>query len=424
MAGDAFIADPPPSAPPAVAPPPPVVAPPPGHPRFPHIDGLRAIAAVCVVVAHTAALSGFSTHAWSTALWTGLTVGVPIFFVISGFLLYRPFLAAQVLGAPSTPVRTYAWRRALRIVPAYWLALTVLGWWAHLHGVFTHDWWRYYLFLQVYSHRTLYGGILPAWTLCVEVTFYALLPVFAAAMGRLAARTGHAGRRERIRLELGVLGVLAVASLVARTIDLAGPRTVLDNTLLENFDWFALGMGLAAVSVAAQDGQPMAAIGRAVARWAPACWVTAIALYVLVARLFPSAAVQVHGILYQTPWGGLGVHLGFGLIAALLIAPAVFVRPGSAPARVLGWRVLAWLGLISYGIYLWHDPLLGKLLQHGAYSWWPGHAFLVLTAATILAAVGAAVLSYYLLERPILAFKNISLSRPAGPAARARRAVR
>ena len=59
----------------------------------------------------------------------------------------------------------------MRIVPAYWLALTILAWWANLRGVFTHDWWRYYLFLQVYSRRTLYGGILPAWTLCIEVTF-------------------------------------------------------------------------------------------------------------------------------------------------------------------------------------------------------------------------------------------------------------
>ena len=421
MAGDAPASGG--SAQPLVAPPP-AVAPPPGHPRFPLIDSLRAIAALCVVVAHTAIFGGFSAHAWTSALFSGLTVGVPIFFVISGFLLYRPFLAAQVLGAQATPVRTYAWRRALRIVPAYWLALTVLGWWANLQGVFTHDWWRYYFFLQVYSHRTLYGGILPAWTLCVEVTFYALLPVFAAVMGRLAARAG-ADRRARIRLELIVLAGLAVASLVLRTIDLAGARTVLDNTLLENFDWFALGMGLAVVSVATEDRQPVAALARAVARWAPACWVAAVAVYVLVARLFPFASVQVRGIFFQTAWGGLGVHVGFGLIAVLLVAPAVFVRQGSVPARVLGWRVLAWLGLISYGIYLWHDPLLGKLLQHSLYSWWRGHQFLVLTPATIIVAVVAAALSYYAFERPILTLKNVGArARRAGPTAPAPRPLR
>jgi peptidoglycan/LPS O-acetylase OafA/YrhL len=400
---------------------PPVVAPPPGHPRFPLIDSLRAIAALSVVVAHTSTFAGFAPRAWTTALWSGLTVGVPIFFVISGFLLYRPFLAARILGAPGTAVRTYAWRRFLRIVPAYWLALTVLGWWANLPGVFTHDWWRYYLFLQVYSPRTLYGGILPAWTLCVEITFYALLPVFAAAMARLG---GGAGRRALIRRELIVLAALAAASIVLRTVDLAGPRTVLDNTLLEMFDWFALGMALAVISVATEDGQPVAVVSRAVARWATACWIAAVALYVLIAWLFPSAAVRVHGIFFQTAWGGLGVHVGFGLIAALLVAPAVFARERSAPARVLAWPVLAWVGLISYGIYLWHDPLLGKLLAHGAFSWWPHHQLLVLTATTLAAAVVAATLSYYLFERPILTLKNIRPVRRAGPAAPARRATR
>lgn len=400
---------------------PPAVAPPAGHPRFPAVDSLRAIAALAVVLTHTAVFGGFSTRAWSTALLGDLTIGVSIFFVISGFLLYRPFLASRLLGAPSTGVGVYAWRRVLRIVPAYWLALTVLGWWAHLRGVFTHDWWRYYFFLQVYSRRTLYGGILPAWTLCVEVTFYVCLPLYAAVMSRTGRGAAH---RARLRLELIVLAALAVASVTVRTIDLAGPRTVLDNTLLENFDWFALGMALAVVSVAAQDRDRIATAGRWVARWPGACWVVAVALYVLLARLFPHAAVQRGGILYQTPGGGLALHVGFGLIALLIVAPAVFPPGESLPERVLAWRVLAWLGLVSYGIYLWHDPLLGRLLAHGALNWWPHHEFIVLTAATLTAAVVAAALSYYLLERPLLALKSVTPGRRGRSAAQARRAVR
>jgi peptidoglycan/LPS O-acetylase OafA/YrhL len=400
---------------------PPAVAPPPGHPRFPLVDSVRAVAALCVVVTHTAVFGGFAPHAWTTALLTNLTIGVPIFFVISGFLLYRPFLAARVLGAPATTVRGYAWRRLLRIVPAYWLALTVLGWWVNLRGVFTHDWWRYYLFLQVYSRRTLYGGILPAWTLCIEVTFYALLPVYAAAMGRLAARAGRAGW---LRLEVAVAVVLGVASLALRTIDLAGPRTVLDNTLLENFDWFAVGIVLAAASVAAQEGVSGAAVARWVGRRAGLCWAGAVALYIALAPLLGNPAVLSHGIYYQTPWGGLALHVGFGLVAMLFVAPAVFPRAGSVPSRVLGLGALAWLGLISYGIYLWHDPLLGKLLQHGAYGWWPHHSFAVLTVTTAAAAVVAAALSYYLVERPILTLKNLRPRRPAGSGAPAPPALR
>ena len=382
---------------------PPAVAPPSGHPRFPLVDSLRAVAALAVVVTHTAVFGGFSAHAWTTELLTNLTIGVPIFFVISGFLLYRPFLATQIAGARRTSLGSYAWRRLLRIVPAYWLALTVLGWWANLRGVFTHDWWHYYLFLQVYSRRTLYGGILPAWTLCVEVTFYAFLPIYAATMGRAAARASH---RSRIRIELIVLAALAVASVALRTIDLAGPRTVLDNTLLENFDWFAAGMALAVLSVAVADGQPVWRAARAAARRPLACWGVAVALYVALAAVVGNPAVRYGAIFYQTPWGGLVAHVSFGVIALLVVAPAVFPQAGSIPSRVLGVRVLAWLGLISYGIYLWHDPLLGKLLEHGAFGWWPGHAFLVLTPATALAGIAAAAVSYYLVERPILAFKD------------------
>ncbi len=86
-----------------------------------------------MLVTHAAVFGGFSAHSWTTALWSNLTVGVAIFFVISGFLLYRPLLATQVLGARGTSLGTYAWRRFLRIIPAYWLALTILAWWANLH---------------------------------------------------------------------------------------------------------------------------------------------------------------------------------------------------------------------------------------------------------------------------------------------------
>ncbi len=227
-----------------------MVAPPPGHRRFPLVDSLRAIAALGVIVTHTATFGAVSTSTWPGAVAHNLDIGVAIFFVISGFLLYRPFCAADLLGAPRPTGGAYARRRLLRIVPAYWLALTVLALYTNLPGVFSSDWWRYYGFLQVYDPRTLYGGISAAWTLCIEVTFYAALPFYAAAIRR---RAGGRGRRDRIRLDAAVLTALALGSILLRTVDDATGQSVLRATILENFDWFAVGMGLALASAALQD---------------------------------------------------------------------------------------------------------------------------------------------------------------------------
>src|SRR3954467_3934053 len=102
------------------------LTPPEGHPRYPLVDSLRGIAALGVVMFHT---SYFLT-ARDTSLGRPLAhldSGVAIFFALTGFLLYRPFLAGSLGQAPGVPVRLFYWRRALRIAPAYWVALLVLA---------------------------------------------------------------------------------------------------------------------------------------------------------------------------------------------------------------------------------------------------------------------------------------------------------
>ena len=126
--------------------------------RFPLVDSLRAIAALCVLLTHTAVAAGISgnPHSVLSPYAQRLDVGVAIFFLISGLLLYRPFVA----GAVSRPCRRrpsgpYAWRRFLRIAPAYWLALTVTALWvgtsAYELGVFSSSGFpTYYLLAQTY----------------------------------------------------------------------------------------------------------------------------------------------------------------------------------------------------------------------------------------------------------------------------------
>src|SRR5204862_3957625 len=135
-----------------------------------------------------------------------------------------PCVSARVRGAPAPRVARYARRRVLRIVPAYWLALTVLALFPGIVGAFSGDWWRYYFFLQLYSSHTLGGGIPVAWTLCVEASFYVLLPLWAIAMRRLLGPEPRAA----LRVELGALAVVAAGGVA---VQVAAARNVVSDLL-------------------------------------------------------------------------------------------------------------------------------------------------------------------------------------------------
>ena len=95
---------------------------------FPAMDGYRALAALAVLLAHVALLSGIvRTNTAFGPYLARADVGVSVFFLLSGFLLYRPFVAARLAGRPSGSLGGYVRRRALRILPAYWFALTIVA---------------------------------------------------------------------------------------------------------------------------------------------------------------------------------------------------------------------------------------------------------------------------------------------------------
>src|SRR5579875_3153055 len=159
------------AAPAAVAagpaqPPSPAVAPPPGNPRFPLFDSIRALAVLAVLTYHVAAVTGtINRRVVGDAIAVAGVQALSVLFMTSGFLLYRPFVRARAGARPMPSARRYLRRRMLRIVPAYWFALTVLAIYPGIVGVFSGQWWRYYFFLQLYSNSTLNTGIPVAWTL-------------------------------------------------------------------------------------------------------------------------------------------------------------------------------------------------------------------------------------------------------------------
>ncbi len=388
------------------------VSPPPRHPRFPLVDGLRAVAVLSVLLVHVSvfglATSNGTLHG---RLLAHMNVGVTVFFLISGFLLYRPFIAMRAGGAAEPAIRDYAKRRFLRIYPAYFVVLTVLTILPGVSGVAAGDGLSQYTLLWSLPLTDGPGCFAPAsgcglaqtWSLVAEVTFYALLPLYALAAARL---TRGASQARWLLRELGLLAALSAASVAANMLAGSDPRGWVAGSLLGYGLWFALGMGFALVSVAVREGGARPAGLAFIERrpWLP--WLAAAGVYVAMCAALPGTPFLISN------GDRLLAHLCFALVAVLLLLPAVFGDGlGGAVRAFLSNRVIAWLGLISYGIFLWHFVVAFELGFTGS-----GHGFWFILAATLPISIAAATVSYYVVEKPLLALKYRRLGSGRGEA--------
>lgn len=379
---------------------------------FPSFNGFRALAALSVLVTHVAFLSGFNTRSPLGAFTSRMDVGVAVFFMISGFLLYRPFVAARIAGVDGPRPLAYFWRRGLRIFPAYWLALTVTVFLLHVpqHIPPAKDLALYYGLAHLYSLGNVIGPILSSYTLVTEISFYAFLPLYAFLLSR--AR----GTPERqVRVDLIALAGLIAAGIVYRTAVTAGTspfsRTFqLQNVLPGWIDVFAVGMALAVVSawIAHRNARP--ALPRR--RWFPgACWI-------LAAASFGGLSVWVGRSPEDLPvftfWEQMGIHYLYLAVSVFFLLPGIF-----GPQRVgviralLQNRVVQWLGLISYGLYLWNETLLEKYLDWTDATPF-NTSFSTMLVVVFAATVVVSVASYLFVERPALSLKSrVPYRRPA-----------
>jgi peptidoglycan/LPS O-acetylase OafA/YrhL len=394
-----------------VRPVPDVVAPPPHHPRFPLMDGMRAIAVLSVVLVHSAGAGGALTPSVGGRLLAHLNIGVTLFFLISGFLLYRPFIAHRAGGASAPATGDYAKRRFLRVYPAYWVAVTVLVIAPGLTAVVEGDWLPMYALvhtLPVYDGPgctpSTDCGLAPTWSLVVEVSFYALLPLYVLCVGRL---TRGLPVRRWMWTELFVLAAVSVLSVgllfgTWAPTHPAGQFALVDQVPSWFGDsafgyafWFALGMGMAVVSARYHTDDRAPWLIRAVKDHPGICWLLALAGYALLSAWLPPSPFFLQNT------RALTVHLAFGVIAVLLLAPAVFGDPSRGfPRRLLAHPLVAWLGLVSYGVFLWHFAVTRELGRAGA-----GESFAVVLAGALAISILCAAASYYFVERPILRLK-------------------
>jgi peptidoglycan/LPS O-acetylase OafA/YrhL len=390
---------PPPDVPPSVEP----------REHFVGLDGARAVAALGVVIVHATLLSGYVFRSRFGPFFARADIGVEIFFLLSGFLLYRPFVARRLAGMPSADLGSYARRRFLRIFPAYWVALTIIAFVMRAppfptgHSVVAH-----YLLLHVFDINQVSGGpIQQAWTLSCEVSFYIFLPFWAWLMTR---RDRNPERQ--IRVEVVGVAALWTASMLLKVVLLATDLPIskigwLATWLPLRLDQFALGMALAVASAwISHRGISLPAWFRG-APGVLGCWAVAIGAFVWV-----SLGFDLPLDLSFTPRQFFFTRTSFSFIALFFLVPIVLGRQDRGPSRtLLGNGVMVWLGLVSYGIYLWHEAWMFQYLK------WTDQpelnaGFVGLLVVSLTLTIITAAISWYVVERPIMGWRRRPVARP------------
>ena len=350
--------------------------------RFPHLEGMRGIAAVLVVVAHVGFWTGSSMRGPLGGLQARGDVGVAVFFALSGFLLGLPRVGSTVATG------TYLQRRAARILPAYFLALLAVLVSAALAG-------EHLGVARVASNLLVVQGLTgdlfvsfsQTWSLTTELTFYLVLPVVGLAL----ARRGP-GSTYRLLALTAVVGLAATA--VAATSSSA-PARALGLSAVGHAAWFAVGLATA-VALATEPATPP--VWWRLARSAPDTLVTTAALLLLVAStglagprdLSAAGAGQavVKEILYAA------------VAACLLLACLSRDAAGSRFAQVMDSAATRGLGRVSYGIFLWHVLVLQLLFLWTGWSLFRAPFWPVLLVVLVVS-TGLAAASYWCLEQPV-----------------------
>jgi len=356
--------------------------------RMASVDGLRGLAALSVFVFHgwlytmPEPLASNRTTVGDYAAHE-LRLGLVLFFVLSGFLLSRPWFAAALDERRPPDLRRYLRARAARIVPAYYVALVGsigllwgLGGTPGLRLPPAGELPLFFVFAQNTSPASVMKLNPPMWSLGVEVSFYALLP----AIGWLATRLPARRRMQALApLALLALGILWNWSIAGR-----GLGMTFSKSLAAMLPYFAFGM-LAALAL---HGRP------APKAWPRRAMIAAGVLLVAGDATLKAAlpAAGVDATMFFTTTRDIASAAGF----ALIIAAAATAPRG----RLLGNRVLAGMGVISYGFYLWHVPVLVFLRGHGLLPLDPVLGTLVALGPVI----AVSTLSWFAIERPIIAW--------------------
>ena len=320
---------------------------------IPALDGLRAVAVIIVVLYHAWLFVPGIEHIipnWQAHQYpiTYGRTGVQLFFVLSGFLLTLPY-ARWIFGLQSQPSpRMFYKRRILRVGPAYWVSLTLI----FLAGSITLANVGNYLLHLLYASNatfdTAMGFNVVYWTMSVEVQFYAVLPLLAWVLFKLAHRWSPA--RAAVIFLAGLVLISVASDMIDHTHKLSFPYIstlfIGPFSLLFHIAVFGSGMLCALAYVYLKQ---IARLGEfrpvLVRRLGTGSLIGGVALALLVVYK-PGAHLHYEELLMGFAYAGI--------LFGLLFGPPLARRPFES-------RPMRFVGLISYSVYLWHVPIMNAI---------------------------------------------------------------
>jgi peptidoglycan/LPS O-acetylase OafA/YrhL len=315
-----------------------------GPDRVASLTGIRAVAALLVVATHAAYTTGKYIEGYFGLVCARMEMGVPIFFVLSGFLLFRPWVKSLATGGPEPSLRRYARHRVRRIMPAYVVTVLIAYVIYHFRTAGPnpgHTWiglLRNLTLTQIYTFRYLPGflhqGLTQMWSLAVEAAFYVVLPLLAYLL--LVVLCGRQWRPRLLLFGLGTLMLISPVWLVVVHLTTSvpnGARLWLPTYLI----WFLTGMSLTVLQAMRVRCYAFIALPLAVV-----CYFI--------------ASTPIAGDPTTSPLGlsqALYKAVFYAAISGLAVAPLALGNQGWY-SRFLATRPMVWLGEISYEIFLIH----------------------------------------------------------------------
>jgi peptidoglycan/LPS O-acetylase OafA/YrhL len=382
--------------------------------QFPVLDTLRAVGALCVLTTHTAFWAGtYTGHGtWGTLL-ARLDVGVAVFFVLSGFLLSRPWLEGALAQRERPGAAGYFWKRALRILPLY--VATVMVAYAFIadnRDLGARRFLSTLLLLDPYWRENFPDGLTQMWSLSAEVAFYLVLPLLMLVL---------VGRRRALSPRRVLLGLAALAAasvywhLSGAAVAGRGNHAATLQWLPAYLTWFGSGILLALSELLWRQG------GRArvnaalvsLGRQPGSCWAIVAGLALVSAT--PLAGPSM--LAAPSPAQSLVKSLLYAGIGFLIVLTGVHNDPQGRYTALFSNPWGRRLGWISYGIFCLHLPVLHFVMWATGWELFAGHAAQI-WVLTVALSIAVAELGYRTVERPALRLKRLrrpTIRRPGRP---------